>query len=129
MKKYFLFSGLVVVLIACASWVLAGKSGSAPLPAAMPDDVQAVVRNSCMACHATGGKKMAMSIVNFSEWDNYSAEKQAKKASAICNVITKGSMPPKGYLNSNPGAAVTAAQKDIICNWSKSLQTQQGKKK
>ena len=72
---------------------------------------------------------MAMSIVNFSEWNNYSAEKQAKKASAICNVITKGSMPPKGYLTSHPVAAVTDAQKELICNWSKSLQTQQEKKK
>jgi len=121
MKKYYLFSGLLVLMIICTSMVLSNdKNSSSPVP--LPDDVKAVVKNSCMACHGEGGKKMAMSIVNFSAWDNYSAEKQAKKASAVCNVITKGSMPPKGYLSSNPGAALTDAQKELICKWSKSLQ-------
>ncbi|HNX66904.1 MAG TPA: heme-binding domain-containing protein [Bacteroidales bacterium] len=121
MKKYFLFSGLLILMIICTSMVLSNGKNN-PSQAPIPDDVKAVVKNSCMACHGEGGKKMVMSIVNFSAWDNYSAEKQAKKASAVCNVITKGSMPPKGYLNANPGAVLTAGQKELICNWSKGLQ-------
>lgn len=111
------------MLLTCASWVLIGSGKSTPVSSAMPDNVKAVLKNSCMACHGTDGKKMAMSMVNFSEWDNYSPEKQAKKASAVCNVITKGSMPPKGYRSANPGAVLTDAQKEMICTWSKSLQT------
>jgi hypothetical protein len=95
---------------------------NAPVPAPIPDDVMAVLKNSCMACHGQDGKKMAMSMVNFSAWDNYSADKQAKKASAVCNVVTKGTMPPKNYREANPGAVLTDAQKELICKWSKSLQ-------
>jgi hypothetical protein len=62
---------------------------------------------------------MAMAKLNFSEWDSYSAEKQAKKAEAICNVITKGSMPPKSFRQSHPEAIPTDAQKELICKWSK----------
>jgi cytochrome c5 len=81
--------------------------------------VKDVFKNSCMGCHATGGKGMAMAKLNFSEWDSYSAEKQAKKAEAICNVITKGSMPPKSFRQSHPEAIPTDAQKELICKWSK----------
>jgi len=121
MKKYYLFSGLLVIILVCTSWVLS-SSKSAPVPSPIPDDVKAVLKNSCMACHAEGGKKMAMSMVNFSNWDNYGAEKQAKKAESVCNAVTKGFMPPKNFREANPGAVLTDAQKDMICKWSKSLQ-------
>jgi hypothetical protein len=121
MKKYYLISGLFVMMLVCTSWVLS-SSKSAPVPSPIPDDVKAVLKNSCMACHAQGGKKMAMSMLNLSEWDNYSAQKQAKKAESICNAVTKGFMPPKNFREANPGAVPTDAQKDMICKWSKSLQ-------
>jgi hypothetical protein len=88
---------------------------------AIPDDVNAILKASCMDCHATGGKGMAMSKVNFSEWDNYDSSKQAKKAEAICNVLTKGTMPPKAYKESHPQAVLTAEQKEMICKWSEAL--------
>lgn len=88
---------------------------------AIPDDVNAILKASCMDCHATGGKGMAMSKVNFSEWDNYDPSKQAKKAEAICNVVTKGTMPPKSYKESHPQAVLTDEQKELICKWSEGL--------
>ncbi len=128
MKKLMLFSGLMVMLVAVTSFGLAPREGGSNKAASgvsatssIPDDVMAVVKNSCMGCHATGGKGMAMAKVNFSEWDTYPAAKQAKKAEAVCNVLTKGSMPPKSFRASHPEAVPTDAQKDMICKWSKSL--------
>jgi hypothetical protein len=87
----------------------------------MPDSVATVLRNSCSSCHGDGGSGMAMSKWNFSAWDSYAADKQAKKANAICNAITKGSMPPGSFKKANPGKVPTAAQKQIVCKWAASL--------
>ena len=87
----------------------------------MPDSVKQVLSNSCIGCHADGGKGSAMYMWNFSVWDTYSAEKQSKKANAICNAITKGSMPPESVKKATPEKIPTAAQKEIVCKWAASL--------
>ena len=80
-----------------------------------------IVEKSCMDCHADGGNGMAEGRVNFSKWDNYKPEKQADKAQAICKVITKGSMPPKGYLKTHPDAVPSQASINAICKWAGSF--------
>lgn len=116
MKKIYLFLAVtVVLLLVLASFIL-------PVPnKPVPDDLSLVFKNSCMACHASGGSMMAMGKVNFSNWDTYDTAKQAKKAAAICNIVTKGSMPPKSFIKSNLGAALTDEQKAKICKWSAEL--------
>jgi cytochrome c5 len=127
MKKTFLFFMMAVMFSILTSSVLSPvksgdkKSSTAVTTTSIPDDLKAVFKNSCMDCHATGGKGMAMAKLNFSEWDNYAPDKQVKKAAAICNIITKGSMPPKSYGAKKPDAIPTASQKDMICKWSETL--------
>ena len=127
MKRFYLFLSVTGLFIFFTSSVLSPakltdiRSATLVAAAPIPDDLQVIFKNSCMGCHATGGKGMAMSKVNFSEWENYDAGKQAKKAAAICNVLTKGSMPPKSFRESHPEAVPTAAQKDMICKWSETL--------
>jgi hypothetical protein len=87
----------------------------------IPDNVNSVFKNSCMGCHSNDGKKMAAMHVNFSKWSEYDVEKQAKKAEDICKVLTKGSMPPKGFKAEHPELVPTAAQIKSICDWSNSL--------
>ena len=87
----------------------------------IPDNVMDIFRNSCMGCHAEGGNGMAMSMVNFTIWDTYSLKKQAKKAKAICNAITKGAMPPLSVRDATPNKVPTSEQTDIICKWANSL--------
>lgn len=127
MKKFFMFLAVAVMFLTLTALVLSrtsipGKKNAASLTSnAIPEDLNVVFKNSCMDCHATGGKGMAVAKLNFSGWDNYPAKKQAKKAAKICNIITKGAMPPKTYVEKNPEAIPTAAQKEMICKWSKSL--------
>ncbi len=129
MKKYLLFLTLAGVFFTFSAWVLSpanfsGKKSTASLTTSViPEDLQVIFKNSCMDCHATGGKGMAMAKVNFSDWDNYPAKKQVKKAAKICKIISKGAMPPKSYVEKNPEAIPTASQKEMICKWSKSLVT------
>jgi len=127
MKKTYLFIGLAVTIFISAACILspskpaADKSVASATLVAIPDDVNAVFKASCMPCHAEGGKNMAMSMVNFSKWEEYTTDKQAKKASKICDAVTKGSMPPKGFRESNPDAVLTKDKKEMICKWSATL--------
>ncbi len=88
----------------------------------IPDDVLLIAKKSCVKCHAEPGKTMALSHVNLSKWDSYTAEKQASKAAAMCNMITKGKMPPKAFKEKNPDFVLTADEIKIICDWSASIQ-------
>jgi|WetSurSiteA1Bulk_404760.scaffolds.fasta_scaffold118310_2 cytochrome c5 len=127
MKKMYLFLTVTLVLLVVASAASLPvkpadkKSQTAVAPSSIPEELNTIFKNSCMGCHAAGGKSMAMAKVNFSDWDKYSPEKQAKKAAAICKMITKGAMPPKSFRDSHPDAIPTAAQKDMICKWSDTL--------
>jgi cytochrome c5 len=127
MKKiYFLLMTTTVVIILTAS-VLSDinpsdkKIAKAITTAPIPDAVQQIIKKSCMDCHATGGSSGAMLVLNFSEWENYKPGKQVKKAEAICNIVSKGDMPPKSYRNAHPDAIPTEAQQDTICMWSATL--------
>ena len=88
----------------------------------IPDDVLMIAKKSCINCHAEPGKTMALSHVNLSKWNTYTAEKQATKATAMCNMITKGKMPPKEFKEKNPDFVLTKDEIKTICDWSASIQ-------
>ncbi|MGA2822599.1 MAG: heme-binding domain-containing protein [Bacteroidales bacterium] len=87
----------------------------------LADSIMKIVKVSCMDCHGDGGNGMACAHVNFSKWSSYKPEKQADKANDVCQIITKGSMPPKRYCANHPAAVPTQAQITIICKWAKAL--------
>jgi hypothetical protein len=90
--------------------------------AIIPEDVRTIFNNACMDCHSEGGNKMAMAHVNFSKWDKYSPEKQAKKSIEIFKEMAKGKMPPRAYISARPEFGPTKAQIDLVNNWSQSIQ-------
>jgi hypothetical protein len=106
--------------IALMSHPVSGQATQKAKP--IPDDVLMIAKKSCINCHAEPGKTMALSHVNLTKWDSYSAEKQASKAAAMCNMITKGKMPPKEFKKKNPGFVLTSDEIKIICDWSVSIQ-------
>jgi mono/diheme cytochrome c family protein len=127
MKSYYSLS--VLLLIFCALAFSSAKSfpysnsGSAAKAdsISMTPAVHKIVATSCFACHGEGGKAMALSHVKMAEWSSYSPEKQASKAEDMCKMVTKGKMPPKGFLKDHPEAVLTPEQIATICSWSESL--------
>jgi hypothetical protein len=128
MKKIALIS-LIVVSVLFAMVLLVNPktvigSGS-PNPAGpgteLPDSVMKLVQKACMDCHADDGSSMARGKVNFSKWSTYDADKQLKKAEAICKELTKSGMPPKKWRANNPNDVPTQAEVDMVCRWAKSL--------
>jgi len=117
-----------ILLILCAFALLSGKqasSDSGSVTAAdsidIPPAVHQIMVSSCLACHGEGGKTMALAKVKMEEWESYSPEKQASNAEDMCNMVTKGKMPTKGFLKDHPEAALTPEQIQTICNWSADL--------
>jgi mono/diheme cytochrome c family protein len=123
------FSVPILMLIFCAFAFTSGKSVPASNSAsvskadssAVPAAVHKIISTSCFACHGEGGKGMALAHVKMSELNSYSPEKLADKAKEMCKMVTKGKMPPKGFLNDHPEAKLTPEQVTTICNWSESL--------
>lgn len=87
----------------------------------IPEDVSKILKKSCTSCHDAGGNGMAMTMWSFSSWDTYSAKKQSKKSSAICDAMTNGSMPPSEIRKSYPDRVPTAVQIQTVCKWANSL--------
>jgi len=94
-----------------------GSAGSASLP----DSIMKIVQKSCITCHANDGNGMAKMHVNFDNWDSYGEKKQPSKAEAMCNMLTKGKMPPKSFKESNPDAVPTEKEIKTICAWAESI--------
>ena len=105
----------LLLLIDVANGQTVSKSGIA---SNIPDTLYKIFEKSCMTCHSEGGKKIAMSHLNFSNWNKYNSEKQAAKAKDICEMVTKGKMPPKASRESKPDLIPTADQLKFICQWS-----------
>ena len=81
------------------------------------DAVMKIVNKSCVHCHTDTGNKMALMYINLSNWDKYSPEKQAKKANAMCKMVTKGKMPPKSYREEHPEGVPSKEEIKTICDW------------
>jgi cytochrome c5 len=126
-RSYFITTLLAIVFVFTgAAWQPKKSSVNTVLKeniSAIPAEIHQILEKSCFTCHGEGGKGMALSRVNFPDWDNYTPEKQSQKAEAICKIVTKGSMPPKGFIKNNPDAALTKEQIESICAWSKTLET------
>jgi hypothetical protein len=114
---------LAILMVLSPRSVVGSKSTKAAGPGTeLADSIQKFVQRACMDCHADDGNSMARGKVNFSKWASYDAEKQAKKANAICKQLSKSSMPPKKWRTNNPKDVPTQAEVDMVCRWSKSLQ-------
>jgi hypothetical protein len=125
MKKILIFSSAILI-----SGLALGKGSlnsteqdpkGNPVSTTIPPDVYKIIGGSCVDCHAKGGKKSAMSHVNFSEWDSYAPAKKATKAGDMVKMLQKGKMPPKMYKESHPGSIPTPDQIETIAKWAGSL--------
>jgi len=91
--------------------------------ASLPDDVNKIVTRSCISCHARSGKFLARIKLNFTDWSNYSAEKQKYKAEKMYEELKKGAMPPKAARERRPDLIPTEEQIAVIKKWAESFTT------
>jgi hypothetical protein len=113
-----LFISLMINTSVSAQYEQKKGDGSQPIP----DNVIKVIDKTCIKCHGETGNFRARARLNLSKWDDFSPEKQAKKADAMCNMMSKEKMPPKKYLDNHQSDIPTKHEINKVCDWSQSLQ-------
>ena len=106
----------------------------------MPPDVAQALDRSCTDCHTYNTTWPKYSYlapiswividdvdegrrhVNFSEWATYSPERQQTKLSDICSEVKDGGMPLRQYTWMHSSTALTQAQRESVCAWTKAEQ-------
>jgi cytochrome c5 len=109
---------VLIFLIMCNT--LTGQENS-KTSAPLPDNINKIVKASCMPCHSSNGGMLSKSKLNFSEWTEYSADKQKKKAAKMYKELSKNAMPPKDARETNPDIIPTKEQIEIIKAWADSF--------
>ena len=112
----------IVIVVAAGILFLAFQSfrpDSSAEPV-FPEEVATILKTSCFACHSTGSNAdKALEAVNFEEWDSYRLTKKVGTLGEMAEVLEEGKMPPARFLERNPDAALTDAQKKILVDWTK----------
>jgi maltodextrin utilization protein YvdJ len=124
MKKLFSFCMAVMSFVFITALIMnpvtAQKASGGGSP--IPDSVMKIADKSCVKCHTEPGNMMAIEHLNLSNWNKFSQEKQASKAEAMCNMVTKDKMPPGKFRKEHPDGVPSSAEMKTICDWAASLQ-------
>jgi hypothetical protein len=116
---------IITLLFLCIGNMFLNQSVNAQdtskLSSALPLNISKIVSVSCMPCHSSTGGFLSKSKLNFSEWEQYSPDKQKKKAEKMYHELNKGAMPPKSARENNPSIIPTKEQIEDIKKWSESF--------
>jgi mono/diheme cytochrome c family protein len=88
-------------------------------PAGMPAEVKAVVDQKCYGCHNANSKNEKGKAKL--DWDALDKQKKSKRVASmgkIAEVLEKGEMPPKKFLENKPEAALSEAELATLVDWS-----------
>lgn len=121
MTSSLLLSTFSILFCLFSSGFLVNGQETSKVSPALPDDVNKIVTFSCMPCHSSTGGYMSRSKLNFTEWIQYSADKQKDKAEKMYSSLKKGKMPPKSARETRPEIIPTSDQVETIKKWAESL--------
>ncbi|MCK5774800.1 MAG: heme-binding domain-containing protein [Bacteroidales bacterium] len=83
-----------------------------------PDNVQAILDQSCYGCHNSESKSMmGRKKLSFDKLNGLKTHKAIGKLSAIAESVLDGDMPKKKAIKKNPSLALTDAQAEILVKW------------
>ncbi len=87
--------------------------------AGIPDNVKAVVDKKCYGCHNANSKNEKAK--GKLDWDVVDKMKKSKRMAAmdkISEMLAKGEMPPKKFLENKPEGALTEEELATLVEWS-----------
>ena len=125
---------LVVLVAGCSSSQQTTTSETTPASTnAVSNDsqVNTILQKSCYECHSTGGSapwyaavspaylaaNSARGVLNFSDWQNYDAQKKSDALKSIEASVNGGSMPPGDYTALDHSARLTDDEKQALLKW------------
>jgi mono/diheme cytochrome c family protein len=86
----------------------------------LPEQVKSIIDHSCFQCHNAGSQNEdAREALDFKSIDALDKVKKITTLKEIAEVLEKGEMPPKKFLEKNPDKKLTEEQVKILTDWSK----------
>ncbi|MGC9354472.1 MAG: heme-binding domain-containing protein [Mariniphaga sp.] len=96
------------------------KNSPATSEKELPEQVKSIIDNSCFQCHNAGSQNEdAKEALDFKSIDALGKVKKITTLKEIAEVVEKGEMPPKKFLEKNPDKKLTEEQVKILTDWSK----------
>ena len=110
----------------------------------LPATVAPVLQRACRDCHSNEtvwpwyshipplslmiehDVKAGRAKFNFSPWLSGSVQPTRNQMEEICDAVSDGSMPPKGYRLMHGDARLSEAEVDTLCKWPESANVQTG---
>lgn len=111
---------ITLIMLLVHTTMMRGNPGPPPSnpPADFPEEVSALLANSCYDCHSTGAEaEKAVKAMDFKIWDEYKLTRKITLLTKICEVIEEGDMPPGKHLKQYPEKALSADDVKLICKW------------
>lgn len=86
----------------------------------LPEQVKSIIDQSCFQCHNVDSQnEKAREALDFKSLDGLSKVKKITTLKEIAEVVEKGEMPPKKFLERYPDKNLTEEQAKILADWSK----------
>ena len=86
----------------------------------IPENVSAILDNSCMGCHNSESKNLkGKKKLSFDKLNDLQGYKAIGKYTDIAEVIVEGDMPPKKFLSKYPERALSEEDQEILVSWAK----------
>jgi mono/diheme cytochrome c family protein len=119
MKKLYILPFAVIIGLLFIQGKSALTSSSTAPAADLPAEVKAVVDKKCYGCHNANSKNEKGKAKL--DWDVLAKQKKSKRTGTmgkISEVLEKGEMPPKKFLENKPEAALSEAELATLVAWS-----------
>jgi mono/diheme cytochrome c family protein len=119
LKNFYLFFILTVMGLGLASFTWM-KLSSVDAAGTMPDNVKAIIDKSCFGCHNTDSQNLkSKEKLDFKTLDTLSNTDKTSKLNNIAEMLRKGEMPPKKFLEKFPDKKLTPDEQKAITKWVK----------
>jgi hypothetical protein len=137
-----IIGGIILLAFLVAQFIRPDRTNPDSDPAVMigrqlnvPPAVRTILERSCYDCHSnqtrwpwysnvapaswivTDDVKEGREHLNFSEWGTYTRKRQIARLDMIVSQVDKDEMPMKKYLVLHKNAALSEADKDLLCTW------------
>jgi mono/diheme cytochrome c family protein len=119
MKKLFIIPFAIFIGLLFLQGKSTLKSSASAPNADLPAEVKAVVDKKCYGCHNANSKNEKGKAKL--DWDALAKQKKSKRVGTmgkISEVLEKGEMPPKKFLENKPEAALSEEELATLVAWS-----------
>jgi len=118
MLKKSLYSIALIVFVMASFVTSATETQTNSKAISMPDDVKAIIENSCFGCHNTDSKNdKAKEKLDLKTLDSLETTKMIHALKDINEVLEDNEMPPEKFLAKFPDKKLTDAEKKILMDW------------